>query len=158
MTKIIFLQNSKLFLLLKNKPFLMAGLFLKHYKFNPKLVVFVREFFINKFLVKKGELNKNIFDRFMFCKKTKQYLYLYLYIINDFFCYIKLSKVVKILRRILLLSNTGEKRASNLKMIIKRLEIIYSVRLKINFSSLLIKLIYLYLTISKILRSIYVLR
>lgn len=158
MTKIIFLQNSKLFLLLKNKPFSMAGLLLKHYKFNQKLVVFVREFFINKFLVKKGELNKNIFDRFMFCKKTKQYLYLYLYIINDFFCYIKLPKVVKILKRILLLSNTGEKRVSNLKMIIKRLEIIYFVRLKINFSSLLIKLIYLYLTINKILRSIYVLR
>lgn len=117
---------------------------------------------IKRPLIEKCELNKKaeVFNRNVlkkFNKKTKRCLCLYLCVINNFFCYIKLPKVINILKRVLLFS-LKEKRLNNFKIILDRLEKIYFVKLKINSLSLLVKLINLFLTINRILKSIYILR
>jgi hypothetical protein len=203
MTKIFFFQNSKLYLLIKNKPFLMATLLLKYSTLDKKLMLFVEKLFIeitninaNKSIIilykyismflnrveiykllgmkkytdllikrsfiEKGELNENIevFNQNIvkkFNKNTKKCLFLYLCIINNFFCYIKFPKVISILRKVLLYS-LKEKKVNFLKIILKRLQKMYFVKLKINSLNLLVKLMSLYLTINKILKGIYILR
>jgi Mitochondrial ribosomal protein (VAR1) len=170
-TKVFFFQNNKLSLLVKNKPFLMAIFLLKYSNFDNKLLIFVKRLFIKMIKVNGNKsvnnvytffdsievFNRTAFNKFGFNRKTEKCLYLYLCIINNFFCYIKLPNIVSILIKVLLFS-LKENRVNNFKVILERLEKIYFVKFKISSFNFLVLLIDLYLTVSKILKTIYMLR
>lgn len=183
-TKAFFFKNGKFSLLIKNKLLLVTALLLKYYNFDSKLMLFVKDLFMKMIIIKgnksigllykfleleiykntsfkksleqKYEL-KNKVEIFRLNKKTKKYLYFYMCIINNFFCYIKFPRIINILKRVLLFS-LEEKKINNFKFILKKLKKIYFIRLKINSFSLLIRLVYLYIMLNKILKSIYILR
>jgi hypothetical protein len=102
-------------------------------------------------------INKNIFKMSRLDKRTKRCLFLYLYLVNYFFYSIGFSKLVNILGKALL-CNSKEKRTNCLKIILERLGKIYFTVLKINSLHLLIRLIYLFLMLKKILKSIYIMK
>ena len=150
-------------------------------RFNQKLTVFFRKLLIklfsnksvvllykyiciyfenadlpNKYLLngKVKVINKSVFKESIFSKETKRYLYLCL--MNYFFYYIRFPKLVNIMKKVIF--SLKEERVSNLIIVLKHLEKIYSKRLEINSLIYLIKLINIYSMINKLLKNIYLLK
>jgi hypothetical protein len=98
-------------------------------------------------------INGDLFKMSRFDKKIKRCLSLYLCIINSFFNYIGFSKMINILKRVLLCS-TKEKKINNLKTILE----IYLRKFNFNSLYLLMGLIKYFLMIKKILKSIYTMK
>lgn len=120
--------------------------------------------FVEKFLIDKHELNKktkvinkNLFKISRPNKKVKIYLYMYLCIVNCFFHYIRLPKVINILRKVLLY-NSKEKITNTLEIVLEKLRKTYLIKLKINSYFLLLELISSFLMLRKILKSIYIVK
>lgn len=120
--------------------------------------------FVEKFLIDKHELNKktkvinkNLFKISRPNKKVKIYLYMYLCIVNYFFHYIRLPKVINILRKVLLY-NSKEKITNTLEIVLEKLRKTYLIKLKINSYFLLLELISSFLMLRKILKSIYIVK
>jgi len=102
-------------------------------------------------------LNKSIFKLSKTNKKAKRYLYLYLYVINNFFNCIKFPKMINVLKKTLL-DNLKEKRKGSLKVLLEKLRKIYFTKLRINSLYLFIRLINLFLILKKILKSLYTIK
>jgi len=119
--------------------------------------IYAEKLLFNKRGVNKKVINKNIFKVSRLNKKVKKYLYLYLYVINHFFHFIRFPKMISILREVLLYTSK-EKRTNCLITILNSSKKIYLNMLNINSLHLFIRLISLFLMLKKILKSIYIMR
>lgn len=173
----LFSLNNKQFTMLENKSYVMSALLLKHPKYDQKLIVFINKI-LTKIFSDSSNINNNRFIGILYTNlinffnkaelydllrlinneygldnKVKRYLYLYLCIINYFFNYIGFSKMINILKKILLLS-PEEKKINNLKIVLE----IYLRKLNFNSLYLLMGLIQIFCRIKKILNSMYIMR
>jgi hypothetical protein len=102
-------------------------------------------------------INRDLFKMSDIGKKVKICLYLYLCVINYFFNFIGFSKLINILKRVLL-CNSKEKRVSNLKTMLVELRKVYLKSLNFNSLYLLIRLVNFFLMIRKLLKGIYIMK
>lgn len=100
---------------------------------NKNTDIYVEKSFINKHDSKKNikVINKDIFETARLSENTRRSIYLYLYIVKYFFDYIRLPKLINILKKVFL-CNLKEKRISFLKIMLDKLGRIYLTKLNIN--------------------------
>jgi hypothetical protein len=168
--KSLYTLNNKEFVMLENKPFFKGALLLTGSESNSRLVIFINKLLAKIFYNNKSNkyvgilytnltafFNKVDLSQWGENKNIKRCLYVYIYIINYFFNYIKFPIIINILKRVLLYS-LKESKISNIKIMLKILRKTHLKWLKINSLYLFVELVNLFLMIKKILKSIYVMK